>query len=200
VCLLLLKFNLAEIKNYYLILGVPRNATGLEVLVSFRNLAKKYHPDVSAEANSVAKFLEIYEAYDILKDAQKRSDYDRLLLSTLDNQASPGNSIYAIYQRSREEAKAKAEYYASHPFSELKDQLKGMVKEAGSFSGGVLFILSTLGLIMMVAFAGVLILLLPLLICLFFPFIPWVGLQVALFILIAVPYWIWLYGFLTSRK
>ncbi len=67
-----------EYKDYYKILGVDRNAGQDEIKRAYRKLARKYHPDVSKEANCEEKFKEVGEAYEVLKDPEKRAAYDRL--------------------------------------------------------------------------------------------------------------------------
>ncbi len=64
-------------RDYYEVLGIGRNASDEEIKNAFRNLARKYHPDVSKEENAEEKFKEINEAYAILYDADKRAAYDR---------------------------------------------------------------------------------------------------------------------------
>ncbi|NQZ52755.1 MAG: DnaJ domain-containing protein [Piscirickettsiaceae bacterium] len=66
-----------EYKDYYQILGVSRDVSKDELKKAYRKLARKYHPDVSKEANAEAKFKEVGEAYEVLKDAEKRAQYDR---------------------------------------------------------------------------------------------------------------------------
>lgn len=65
-----------EYKDYYKIMGVSRDATQEEIKTAYRKLARKYHPDVSKEANAENKFKELGEAYEILKDPTKRKKYD----------------------------------------------------------------------------------------------------------------------------
>ena len=67
-----------EYKDYYAIMGVKRDATADKLKRSYRKLTRKYHPDVSQEADAEAKFKEIGEAYEVLKDSEKRAAYDQL--------------------------------------------------------------------------------------------------------------------------
>lgn len=64
-------------RDYYDVLGVEKNASQDEVKRAYRKLAKKYHPDVSTEANAEEKFKEVSEAYENLGDEQKRKSYDQ---------------------------------------------------------------------------------------------------------------------------
>lgn len=67
-----------EYKDYYKILGVERNADEAEIKKAYRRLARKYHPDVSKESDAEARFKELGEAYEVLKDKEKRQAYDQL--------------------------------------------------------------------------------------------------------------------------
>ncbi|QVK20280.1 molecular chaperone DnaJ [Mycoplasmatota bacterium] len=64
-------------RDYYDVLGVGKSADEREIKKAFRTLAKKYHPDVSTESNAEEKFKEIQEAYSVLSDTEKRSQYDQ---------------------------------------------------------------------------------------------------------------------------
>lgn len=66
-----------EFKDYYKILGVDRAASKDDIKRAYRRLARKYHPDVSKESDAEARFKEMKEAYEVLKDPEKRSAYDQ---------------------------------------------------------------------------------------------------------------------------
>jgi curved DNA-binding protein len=67
-----------DYKDYYKTLNVDRKATQDEIKRAYRKLARKYHPDVSKEADAELKFKELGEAYEVLKDPEKRVAYDQL--------------------------------------------------------------------------------------------------------------------------
>ena len=67
-----------EFKDYYLVMGVEKSATPEDIKRAHRKLARKYHPDVSEEKDAEARFKELAEAYDVLRDPEKRAAYDRL--------------------------------------------------------------------------------------------------------------------------
>uniref|UniRef100_A0A915P346 Uncharacterized protein n=1 Tax=Meloidogyne floridensis TaxID=298350 RepID=A0A915P346_9BILA len=72
-----------RLKDYYKILGVPKSASDSEVKKAYYQLAKKYHPDVNKEKGASEKFQELSEAYEVLSDSKRRSEYD--------NFGSPGS-------------------------------------------------------------------------------------------------------------
>jgi len=67
-----------QYRDYYEILGVTRGADADEVKRAYRKLARKFHPDVSKEKNAEEKFKEVQEAYEVLRDGEKRAAYDQL--------------------------------------------------------------------------------------------------------------------------
>ena len=67
-----------KFKDYYEVMGVPRGATQDEIKRSYRKLARKFHPDVSKEKDAEDRFKELQEAYEVLKDPEKRAAYDQL--------------------------------------------------------------------------------------------------------------------------
>ncbi len=67
-----------EFKDYYQVMGVARDATQDDIKRAYRKLSRKYHPDVSQEPDAEARFQELGEAYEVLKDPEKRAAYDQL--------------------------------------------------------------------------------------------------------------------------
>ena len=67
-----------EFKDYYKVMGVARDATEAQIKQAYRKLARKYHPDVSKEPDAEARFKEVGEAYEVLRNPEKRAAYDQL--------------------------------------------------------------------------------------------------------------------------
>ena len=65
-----------KFKDYYQTLGVPREASADDIKHAYRRLARKYHPDLNKEPEAEARFKELGEAYEVLKDPEKRAAYD----------------------------------------------------------------------------------------------------------------------------
>ena len=82
-----------EFKEYYKTLGVEKTASEAEIKKAYRTLARKYHPDVSKEADASARMAEVNEAYAVLSDPEKRAAFDKLAQSRAagqDFQPPPG--------------------------------------------------------------------------------------------------------------
>ena len=72
---------MADKRDYYEVLGVDKNADDATLKKAYRKLAKKYHPDVNpGDKEAEAKFKEATEAYSVLSDADKRRQYDQLVM------------------------------------------------------------------------------------------------------------------------
>lgn len=67
-----------EFKDYYHVMGIKRDATQDQIKRAYRLLSRKFHPDVSKEPDAEARFKEMAEAYEVLKDPEKRAAYDQL--------------------------------------------------------------------------------------------------------------------------
>jgi curved DNA-binding protein len=67
-----------QYRDYYEILGVKRGADAEQIKRAYRKLARKFHPDVSKEKNAEDRFKEVQEAYEVLRNAEKRAAYDQL--------------------------------------------------------------------------------------------------------------------------
>ena len=68
-----------DYKDYYKIMGVSRDAEAKDIKMAYRRLARKYHPDLNKEADAEAQFKTLGEAYEVLKDVEKRKAYDQAL-------------------------------------------------------------------------------------------------------------------------
>lgn len=66
-----------DYKDYYKIMGVSRDAAAKDIKLAYRRLARKYHPDLNKEPKAEEKFKELGEAYEVLKDPEKRKIYDQ---------------------------------------------------------------------------------------------------------------------------
>lgn len=67
-----------EFKDYYQILDVDADADSKAIKTAYRKLARKYHPDMNSDAGAADKFKEVAEAYEVLKDANRRAEFDEL--------------------------------------------------------------------------------------------------------------------------
>jgi curved DNA-binding protein len=79
-----------DYKDYYATLGVPKTAGADDIKKAYRKLVRKYHPDVSKEADADKKTKELNEAYGVLGDAEKRAAYDELGSAQYRQDAAPG--------------------------------------------------------------------------------------------------------------
>lgn len=99
-------------KDYYKILNVSQNATEQQIKQSFRKLAKRFHPDMAKTDELVNEFINLKEAYDVLKDARLRKDYDikyrEYHTNTEDNNTTSKTESESYHNT---EKKASSEHY-----------------------------------------------------------------------------------------
>lgn len=103
-----------SVKDYYMILGVSRNASSIEIKTAYRNGCKQFHPDKNAHPDAHLRFIEIHEAYEFLGDEKQRKAYDLALL----RKTTPRYEHY--YQQKEFAARSRAREYARQDFEEFK--------------------------------------------------------------------------------
>jgi len=112
--------------NYYEILGVSREATNIEIAKAFRVLAKEYHPDINKSPDAKIKFINIYEAYSILKDNEKRSIYDKI--SFANNEIKKETTDDSTYTKWQETAKDEGKYYSETNYNDFAEKVLKNIK------------------------------------------------------------------------
>lgn len=83
---------MAEKRDYYEVLGIQKGASKDEIASAYRKMAKKYHPDINKDPDAPKKFEEIQEAYDVLKDDNKRAQYDQFGFAAFGQGGSTGGA------------------------------------------------------------------------------------------------------------
>jgi curved DNA-binding protein len=117
-----------DIPNYYELLGVKRDASADEIKQSFRQLARKYHPDLNpGDKSAEDKFKDISEAYEILSDRSKRSQYDKFTGFWSKNRTkAPASEPRETRDRSNDEEEF------GDDFNTFIDRLLGRKKESSN--------------------------------------------------------------------
>ena len=135
-------------KDYYKILELEFGADILTVKKAYRRLALKYHPDKNKEPNAAQKFIEITEAYEVLRDSLKKSEYDRLYQAyfrTNTQKQYSEQSYDQTYQRKQQEwadfGREKAKEYSSIPFEEFAKRLLKEISVGASYIPNAIAIL-----------------------------------------------------------
>lgn len=98
VCILMITELILAKKDYYDILGVPRDATERQIKKAFHRLAMKYHPDKNKSPDAETKFREIAEAYETLSDEKRRREYDQYGHGTFFNGGTEGGNGQNVHQ------------------------------------------------------------------------------------------------------
>ncbi|MFC3908383.1 DnaJ C-terminal domain-containing protein [Legionella dresdenensis] len=113
-----------EYKDYYKIMGLERNASQDDIKRTYRKLARKYHPDVSKEADAENKFKELGEAYEVLRDPEKRAKYDQFgQYWQQQGQQRPGQGQQQYhYQQGSGQSSADFEEFINSIFGQKRQQ------------------------------------------------------------------------------
>ncbi|XP_065124642.1 dnaJ homolog subfamily B member 9 [Paramisgurnus dabryanus] len=90
VCVLLIAELILADKDYYEILGVPKEASDRQIKKAFHKLAMRYHPDKNKSPDAEAKFREIAEAYETLSDDKRRQEYDQMRSNPFSGEGTRG--------------------------------------------------------------------------------------------------------------
>ncbi len=118
-----------QYKDYYKILDISRDASQDEIKRAYRKLARKYHPDVNREIEAEARFKEVGEAYEVLKDPEKRSAYDQLGMNWREGQEfKPPPNWDAGFEFSADGTDS------AHHFSDFFEELFGRMGSQGTDS------------------------------------------------------------------
>jgi len=125
-----------KLKNYYKILNIQKNASNDQIKEGHRKLVKFWHPDVNQSSNSHEKFIEINEAFEILKDKDKRIVYDRFYdeyfrsnASLEPNQKAQGQSNNERYAEYRYETKTLDDFeYLQNWINQAKIRADELIK------------------------------------------------------------------------
>jgi DnaJ-class molecular chaperone len=134
-------------KDYYSILGVPKNAPDKDVKAAYRKMARKYHPDVNpGDKGAEARFKEINEAYEVLSDADKRKKYDQYG-SDFDNAEAFARAQQAAQQQARQQQQQYRTYgrgagggqpfatYETSDMGDLNEVFENLFKGFGGAGG-----------------------------------------------------------------
>ena len=129
-----------DYKDYYSILGVPKDAKAEDIQKAYRKLARKFHPDVNKSSEAEEKFKEINEAHEVLKDSDKRAKYDQFGSSWKQAQSTgsppPGfEDMYTVFTSGGGESAGGFGGFGGQGFSSFFDMLFGSGVGAGG-SGG----------------------------------------------------------------
>jgi curved DNA-binding protein len=136
-------------KDYYEILGVPKGAGQKEIKSAFRKLARKYHPDVSKDADAEKKFKEVNEANEVLSDPEKRKKYDELgpEWEAYERAGFQGGAPFGAYARGNPQVQYRtvspeeleSMFGSADPFSDFFYSMFGNARGGGSFGGSGVF-------------------------------------------------------------
>jgi curved DNA-binding protein len=122
-------------QDYYEALDVPRDASTEDIRAAYRKLARKYHPDVNKEPGAEDRFKEISEAYEVLRDPEKRERYDRLGANWKAGQDVSGDSGFGGFRTEPGGFGDVRVDFGGGEFSDFFDGLFGSRRRAGRGAG-----------------------------------------------------------------
>ena len=129
-----------EFKDYYEVMGVARDATQDDIKRAYRKLARKYHPDVSEDADAEGRFKEVGESYAVLKDPEKRAAYDQLGANWKAGQEfrPPPNwdEGFEFSGRGQNDSYAGSGGFSGEQFSDFFEQMFGQSQTQGAYAAG----------------------------------------------------------------
>lgn len=135
-------------KNYYKILNVNSKSDLGEIKKAYRDLALKFHPDRCKQPGAHERFVEINEAYEILKDETKRKLYNRLWTELNSENKNNSDKLNEDILKNKEwanDARQKAEEYSNMKFDDFADKIIEELKVGISYAPNFVFIAICLG-------------------------------------------------------
>lgn len=115
-------------KDYYQILEIQNSASIAEIKKAYRQLALKYHPDKNKDFNAQEKFVEITEAYEVLKNFEQRNIYDQLYNSKKSSEKATERNYTERQKQWTYEGRAKAKEYSEMDFDLFIKNIIGEIK------------------------------------------------------------------------
>ncbi|KAL7857805.1 hypothetical protein AOLI_G00179070 [Acnodon oligacanthus] len=122
VCILMITELILAEKDYYEVLGVPRDASDRQIKKAFHKLAMKYHPDKNKSPDAEARFREIAEAYETLSDSKRRQEYDQMRNSPFGREGTKagGGHFHQPFSFNFEDIFRDFEVFGQSPHSQHK--------------------------------------------------------------------------------